>query len=139
MHWWIWIISGFVVLLLEFFLPSGLFLFFTGVSGIITGLLVLAGLLSEAWVQWCVCALLAVLLLVLLRKSFLKFGAGHEVGLGILGKEVIILSDEIKPGEVGKGEMRGSHWVVRNDTEKDLKKNDRVRAAAMVGNTLSIK
>ena len=140
MAWWIWIIAGFAVLALELFIPSGFFLAVVGLSGIITGLLAGSGLLPILWLQWIVCALLAVVLVLLVRQRLagaLLHGNSSRITLNV-GSEIVISSD-IEPGQIGEGQMRGSNWAVKNTGSSTLKKGERYKVDTMNGITVCVK
>ena len=143
MTWWTWVILGLCVFVLELFIPSGFFLFIIGLSGVATGLVVLTGWLPVLWVQWFVCALIAIVLVVGIRK---KLMARMHVAGGVSGKKgsvygdsVTISSEEIAPGNEGAGEMRGSAWTVRNAGPTVLKKGELYKVDSMDGVTLIVK
>jgi membrane protein implicated in regulation of membrane protease activity len=97
------------------------FLFFIGLSGIVTGAAVYLGLLTADWLQWTVFAVLALMLLLSLRKRMHHHLQASSPGMAeeLHGERVKLLED-IAPGQTGKGEARGSSWSVRNETSVTL-------------------
>ncbi|RIL06994.1 MAG: hypothetical protein DCC75_10375, partial [Proteobacteria bacterium] len=93
MSWWLWIILGFVILCMELFAPSGFFLFFIGLSGVLTGIVVATGVITQAWAEWVLCGAIIVGLLVSLRRPLMGkfYGPGKERASPVEGDEVIIL------------------------------------------------
>jgi membrane protein implicated in regulation of membrane protease activity len=53
----------------------------------------------------------------------------------LVGEEAIIL-DDLDPGAVGKGELRGTTWTVRTAGDRTLRRGERARVARVDGLTL---
>ena len=134
MPWWGWVISGFVLLATELFIPCDFFLIFIGLAGIITGGAVYAGVLEPYWLQWTVAAVLSLILCVFVRRNFVDSMTrnSEETKTDLVGKQVHLL-ENIAPGQVGKGEIRGANWQVRNDGSGLLKKDERPVIARIDG------
>jgi membrane protein implicated in regulation of membrane protease activity len=115
MEWWAWLIVGIVLFAIELFSPSGFYLLILGVSAICVGLLGLAGVTLSTTLQLLCYAVLTIILYATIRRPlYSKFvHSGHDVTDELSGKEVLVIED-IAPGSVGKGELRGSTWQVRN-------------------------
>ena len=68
MTWWSWMILGAILLAAELLgVEAAFFLAFIGVAAMAVGLLELAGAGLDAWVQWLVFAVLAIILMVFFR------------------------------------------------------------------------
>ncbi len=52
LSWWLWLLFGFGLLLLELITPGGFYIFFFGVGAVLVGLLAALGLAGPPWVQW---------------------------------------------------------------------------------------
>ena len=141
MTWWIWIILGLFVFVLELFVPSGFFLFIIGLSGVLTGLLTLTQLIPTVWLQCFVCALIATALMVGIRKKMVaRLGVPSlKRGGSVYGSTVLISSDDIPAGKDGVGELRGTVWTVRNAGTAVLKKGESYKIDSMEGVTLIVK
>ena len=115
MEWWAWLIVGLVLFAIELFSPSGFYLLILGVSAICVSLLGLAGITLSTTLQLLCYAALTILLYATIRRPlYSKFmHPGQDVTDELTGKEVMLIED-IAPGTVGKGELRGSTWQVRN-------------------------
>jgi membrane protein implicated in regulation of membrane protease activity len=48
MDWWLWLVAGFVLLVLELVTPSGFFIMFFGVGALVAGALAATGLVTNA-------------------------------------------------------------------------------------------
>jgi len=141
MSWWLWIVAGLALLALELFAPSGFFLFFIGASAVLTGLLVLGGLGGPAWLPWLICAVLTVTLMIGLRRRLMGRLTAPSKPLPdeqITGQEVVV-KEEIKPGGIGQGELRGSSWSVRNIGQSSLQAGQRYTVESIEGLTLKVR
>ena len=139
MQWWAWVLLGFAFLCLELFVPAGFFLFLFGTAAIVVGLLLLAGLPLAGWLQWLLFAAVAIALLLWVRKKLLSgMRAGsRNVSDELTGKAVTLTSD-IRPGETGNGELRGSTWRVKNSSAERLGSGDVCLVDAVEGLTLLV-
>lgn len=140
MEWWVWLIIGFSLLGVEVFAPTGFYLFMFGVSAVVVAGLVALGLGGPPWGQWALCAVLAILQMVFLRKHLLKVLKNKEPGTAseIVGAEVV-LDGEIPPGGEGRGELRGTTWRVKNSGTAVLPAGGRVRVNEVEGLTLIVR
>ena len=95
--------------------PGGFFVLFFGLGAVLVGLLGALGLSGPAWVQWLLFSLLSVGSLVLFRRRLVErlttTGASE---VDALVGEVAVLLEDLPPGAVGKAELRGTAWSVRN-------------------------
>jgi branched-chain amino acid transport system substrate-binding protein len=71
MTWWIWILAGLGVLLLELVTPGGFYFLFFGASAIAVGVLAATGVASD-WVQLLVFSVLSVTSLLVFRGPLLR-------------------------------------------------------------------
>ena len=62
-----WLVAGFVLLVLELATPSGFFIMFFGVGAILTGVLASVGALTSLAAQWFAFTVASVLTLLLFR------------------------------------------------------------------------
>lgn len=140
MEWWLWIIAGIGLLSLEMFAPTGFFLFVIGFGGLVTGALVALGLLPEPWAQWAVCGALSIVLMFTLRGRLARALGRHwkETGSDIVSKEVVA-SEAIAPGAMGKGELGGTLWTIKNDGTTSLHAGGRYKVERMEGITLYVR
>lgn len=141
MDWWIWIVLGFVLLLLEMATPGGFYFIFLGASALLVGALTLVGLISEPWMEWVLFSAFAAGTTGILRQRLLKrFGPeipAHEVDT--LVGEVATALEGIEPGAVGKAELRGTSWSACNAGSKGLRAGQRCRVERVDGLTLFVR
>ena len=68
--WWLWLLGGSALLVLEIITPGGFYVFFFGIGAIIVGLLAALGLAGPAWVQWLLFGAISVAALAIFRAAF---------------------------------------------------------------------
>lgn len=116
MAWWIWLVLGFLLLLVEVLTPGGFYIVFFGLAAIVVALASAAGLEGPLWVQGLLFAILSVAGLALFRKPLMKKlhrgQAGKEVD-SLVGETAIAMGDIAADG-IGQAELRGSAWNARN-------------------------
>jgi membrane protein implicated in regulation of membrane protease activity len=74
------------------------------------------------WVQWLVFSILSVAAIVALRPATVRLlakRAAVDVDDAIVG-ETVRVEERIEPGAVGRGELRGASWSVRNEGSEAL-------------------
>ena len=115
MDWWIWMLLGFVLLAGEMATPGGFYLLFFGVGAVVVGLAALAGLVLPIWGQWLLFSALSVALLALVRPRIV--GRFHQAGVAVddsVVGEWVRVETRTEPGDLGRGELRGSPWTISN-------------------------
>ncbi len=118
----IWIIAGFVLVLMELFAP-GFILVFVGMSALITGVGIWFGMPSTGAVPWLVFSVLTILQIVLLRRYCQRWFRGETVEGGdpagldgdFVGRTADVLSGFQQSDSEGKRfsgriSYRGSQW-----------------------------
>jgi len=123
--WWMWLVTGVVLLMAEMAAPGGFYLFFFGVGAIAVGLLAAAGLAGPLWMQLLLFALVSVAALVLFRQRMLQ--AFHKPGKEVdtMVGEAGILMVDLAEGDIGKLELRGTVWKARATSGAALQKGQR--------------
>ena len=141
MTWWIWLVLGLVLAALELVSAGGFFVIFFGVAAIVVGLLELAGLASQPWLQWLLFPILAVISLRLFRQPLMT-----RMGIKSEGRDVDSLVGQIAtpeaaivPGGHGRAELRGTMWSARNVDEASLASGQRCRVVAVHGLMLDLR
>ena len=123
MAWWIWIFAGLVV---------------GGSEGVAS----LGGTSVDLWLQLALFSLLAVAGMLLFRRRLVNaLGARHPASPpidAIEGQEARLI-DPLPAGAVGKAELRGAVWNVRNAGDVDLAGGTRCRVESVDGLTLIVK
>lgn len=140
MAWWIWLLLGFFLLLLELLTPSGFYLLFFGFAAVIVGLLTALNLSGPVWLEWLLFSIISVASLLLFRRPLLaklRPAANRDVD-SLLGETALALG-AIEPGGVGKAELRGTSWNARNVGQNQLASGQRCRVEHVEGLMLWIR
>ena len=140
MPWWGWLVFGFALLAGEVAAPGGFFLLFFGVGALLVGGLELVGAGFPVWAQWLSFSILSVGSLLLLRPHVV--GRLRHGGRGIedtLVGEVATALEPLAPGAIGRGELRGSTFSVRNDGSDPLEPGERCRVTRVDGLLLHVR
>jgi membrane protein implicated in regulation of membrane protease activity len=140
MPWWSWLVIGFLLLAGEMLTPGGFYLLFFGLGALAVGLLGLVGLEGPIWLQWILFSVLSVGALVLLRPRLLgrMRTPSESVEDGPVG-ELARAEVHIDPGDVGRGELRGTTWTLQNVGDTPLSPGDRCRVERVDGLTLHVR
>ncbi|MCB0309086.1 MAG: hypothetical protein KDD48_06925 [Bdellovibrionales bacterium] len=140
MTWWTWIILGLVLLFLEVGLISGFFLFFSGFSGILVGLIVRLGFLQSEWSQWLCFTVFAFVLIILFRKKLMSRlkGRTQKDFKDDLSGEIATCRENILPGALGNVECRGTTWKARNMSDKEMTNGQACKVLVAEGLVLNI-
>ena len=141
MDWWMWLLVGFVLLMLELVTPGGFFVFFFGVGAVAVGLLVVAGLAPAAWAQWALFSALSVSALVFFRKPLLeRMRKAERPGAvdSLIGETAVALSSIDAEG-IGKAELRGTSWTAKNVGGNPVQAGQRCTVENVVGLMLWIR
>jgi membrane protein implicated in regulation of membrane protease activity len=138
MSWWVWVLSGIALLVVEMLTPGGLFALFFGVGALFTAVLAAAGLGATG--QWLLFSAISLVLLATLRRTLqekLQSRPGGEVD-AIVGEEVVLLGD-LPAGGVGRAELRGVPWTARVTSGIPLHAGQRCRVERVDGLTLWVR
>jgi membrane protein implicated in regulation of membrane protease activity len=141
MLWWVWILLGFLLLLVELLTPGGLYLLFFGVAAILVGLLAGLNLIGPPWMQWFMFSVFSVVALSLFRRPLLKrlrpAAMAHEVD-SLVGETAIVLED-MAADAIGKAELRGAAWSARNVGANSLARGQRCTVEKVEGLILCVR
>src|SRR5690242_17604188 len=138
MAWWLWILLGVALLVVEIATPGGLFALFFGVGALCVAPLAFLGVGRAA--QWYAFTALSLLLLATLRRTLqerLSRREGPPVDT-LVGEEVVLLADLPAGGEA-KAELRGSPWNTRAAAGVALKAGQRARVERVDGLVLYLR
>jgi membrane protein implicated in regulation of membrane protease activity len=138
MAWWLWVLFGIALLVVEMLTPGGLFALFFGVGALATSFV--AALEAPAVVQWLAFPAISVVLLVTLRRTLqekLRARPGAAVD-SIVGEEVVLLG-EIPAGGEGQAELRGVPWRARVASGIALRAGQRCKVERLEGLTLWVR
>lgn len=137
--WWLWLLGGSALLVLELITPGGFYVFFFGIGAIIVGLLAASGLGGPAWMQWLLFAGISIAALAVFRRPLLRqFNVPHHNVDSMIGEEAVALAD-IRADGIGKAELRGSVWTARNGSEAGIAAGQRCRVERIEGLTLHVR
>jgi membrane protein implicated in regulation of membrane protease activity len=138
MPWWLWILAGLALIVLETVTPGGFFAAFFALAAVVVGILTWLGFAGPDWMQWLLFSVLSVMGVVLFRKPLMKAmnlgGPGKAVDA--LTAEGALVVEEVPAEGVGKAELRGSSWSARSATGAALLKGQRCRVDRVEGLTL---
>jgi len=110
-----WFVAGVGLLLFELVTPGGLFAIFFGFAAILVGILTVLHLAGPEWLQWLLFSLFSIAGVLLLRKPIMQrlgVSAPALPGEEMRG-EWALVTEEVRPGEFGKVELRGTAWNAR--------------------------
>jgi membrane protein implicated in regulation of membrane protease activity len=132
MTWWIWVLFGLALLVVEMVTPGGLFALFFGVGALcVAGL---AALGANSIAQWITFSVLSVVLLVGLRGRLqARLRSSPQVPVdSLIGQEVVLLQDLPAGGEA-KAELRGVPWGARSTSGAPLARGQRCKVDRVDG------
>jgi len=138
MDWWLWMLLGLALLAVEMLTPGGFYVLFFGVGALVVGALTVGGVGGGPALQWLLFSLLSVASLWLFRSRLVAaFGSPPGAGeVDSLLREVAVLQQDLPPNGIGKAELRGSTWTVRNGDSRELRRGERCRVERVDGLTL---
>jgi membrane protein implicated in regulation of membrane protease activity len=137
MAWWMWVLFGIGLLVVEMVTPGGLFALFFGVGAL--GTAVVAALGAPAIVQWVLFTAISLVLLATLRRTLQeKLRSPTTAVDALVGQEVILLG-EIPAGGEGQAELRGVPWKARAASATSLPAGQRCRVERIDGLTLWVR
>jgi membrane protein implicated in regulation of membrane protease activity len=140
MAWWMWVVGGIVLLLVEVLTPGGFFVVFFGVGAILVGALQGLGWEGPGWAQWLVFTVLSVVSLAIFREPLMRrFSLGKSKPVDQLAGERALVTEDVAPGGVGKAEMRGASWTARTSGAVALARGQRCLVERVDGLTLWLK
>ena len=140
MAWWMWLVTGVFLLLLEMLTP-GFFAFFLGFGAIAVGALAAAWPGMPLWLELLLFSAFSAVLVLLFRRRMLAWMARHTHAakpVDFIGETAVVL-DTITAGGVGKAELRGTVWTARNAGDTPLLPAARCRVDYVDGLTIWIR
>jgi len=142
MTWWLWIALGLGLTAFELATPGGFFIIFFGIAALVVGLLDLAGLLPQPWLQWLLFPVVALVALRLFRRPLLERMRRGDPGAddvdSVVGT-VAVAAYAMPPGALGQAELRGTPWSARNVGATAIAAGQRCRVIAIDGLMLDIR
>jgi len=135
MVWWLWVLLGIGLLVVEIATPGGLFALFFGLGALLTG--VAAALGAPATAQWVLFTVASLVLLATLRGTLrARLGGTQQPAVDSLVGEEVVLLEDLPAGGVGKAELRGVPWSARVASGAPLPAGRRCRVDRVDGLTL---
>jgi inner membrane protein len=135
MAWWLWVLVGFGLLVVETITPGGFFFVFFGIAALLVGMLAALGWAGPDWMQWLLFSVFSVAGIAFFRRPLMRrfnLMPGKATVDNLLGESAVVLED-IPPGGVGKAEMRGSSWKARSAGPTTLARGQRCRVDRIEG------
>jgi inner membrane protein len=141
MEWWIWLVGGMLLLLVEIVTPGGFYFLFFGVGALLTGVLAVFGAPAGLVGQALVFVGFSSVAVALFRKPMLeKMNGGRPApNVDSLVGETAVLTAAVAPGEFGQAELRWTTWKVRNMGAVTLQAGHRCMVEAVSGLTLHVR
>ena len=143
MEWYLWVLVGIGLLAAEILTPGGFFVIFFGVAALLVGTLGWIGLGGPPALQWLLFSVLSIVSLLLFRRRLVeRFSTPPPAKLDeidTLRGEVAIASEDLAPGALGKAELRGTIWTVKNIADQPLGAGHRARVVGKDGLTLFVR
>jgi len=128
-----WLAGGLVLLVIELVTPAGFYVLFFGLGAMTVGVLEGVGLAESALSQWLIFSVASLAYLFLFRgrlQNRVKRGTSEVDTL--LG-EIAIPRERIRPGELGRVDLRGTLWTARNDATAVIDPDTRCRVVRVEG------
>ncbi len=130
MSWWLWMVLGVALLVVEVTVDAAFWLLFVGLSAIVVGLGGWLGLTAPPAVQWLVFAGLSLVLLYFLRDRLRAWMLRRKEGpVEVVVGEQATAASTMAPGGAGKAMLRGAEWDARNIGATEIEHGARVRVA----------
>lgn len=139
MQYWLWLLLGLSLAILELVTPSGFFLIILGGAAVLVGLLVAAGAFVSWNAQAIIFCLLALGIWFTLGKRLRNSVATKDPRHGDLVGSLITIKTETAPGGDGSGEMWGTTWQLKNIDDAILYPEERALVISCEGITLMVK
>ncbi|BDG04587.1 NfeD family protein [Anaeromyxobacter oryzae] len=132
MDWWLWVLGGLALLVLEMVTPGGLFALFFGIGALCVAPLAALGV-GDVW-QWLAFTAISLVLLATLRNRLVERLERRPPAVvdGLVGEEAVLLED-VAAGGHGKAELRGVPWSVRIASGIPLRAGQRCRVERVDG------
>jgi len=140
MYWWLWLVLGLIFVGLEVLTPGGFYVLFFGIGALVVGSLTGFGWSGPIWLQVLLFSAISLLSLVCFRPHLVRATRSKERPdpIDTLEGETALLVDDLQPDAVGRAELRGTTWTVRNGDQRLLVRGQRCRVSRVDGLTLWI-
>ncbi|WP_321472604.1 NfeD family protein [uncultured Paludibaculum sp.] len=141
MAWWLWLVTGLVLLAGEILTPGGFYLIFFGAGALLVGLVKMLGYDFGLAAEGLLFVAASVAGLLFFRKPLLaRFRKLTPVSdVDNLTTEIASAMEEIPVHGMGKVELRGTSWNARNVSDAPIPKSTRCRVERVDGLTLEVR
>ena len=141
MFWWLWLVLGLIFVGLEVLTPGGFYVLFFGIGALVVGSLTGFGWSGPIWLQVLLFSAISLLSLLCFRPHLVRATRSKERPdpIDTLEGETALLVDDLQPDAVGRAELRGTTWTVRNGDQRLLVRGQRCRVSRVDGLTLWIR
>ncbi len=137
MGWWLWVLVGFGLLVVETVTPGGFFFVFFGIAALVVGVLAALGWSGPDWLEWLLFTVFSVAGIAFFRRPLMRrFSLDQSKSVDNLVGESAIVLEDVVPGGMGKAEMRGSSWSARTTGATTLSRGQRCRVERIEGLSL---
>ena len=105
MAWWLWVVIGFGLLVVETLTPGGFFFVFFGLAALVVGALAAVEAAGPDWMEWALFSVFSVAGILLFRRPLMRrFNLTHGKKVDSLVGETAVVIEDVAPGAVGKAE-----------------------------------
>jgi membrane protein implicated in regulation of membrane protease activity len=134
----VWLAGGLVLLVIELVTPSGFFVLFFGLGAMTVGVIAGLGLTNSALAHWLIFTVASLTYLLLFRGRLQDRASRGTTDVDSLIGEVAIPRERIRPGELGRVDLRGTMWTGRNEGAAIIEPDQRCRVVGVDGLILGV-
>jgi inner membrane protein len=141
MPWWLWLTVGLGLFLGDLLIPGGLVLGFFGAGALAVGLLVALAVIQTPWLEWLLFSACSIVALLAFRRPLVRYvrrrDPSHTVD-SLIG-ESVVAQEDIPVDGLGRAELRGTTWTIRNVGAQPLSQGQRGQVTHVEGLTLWVR
>ena len=134
MIWWLWLVLGVGLLIFELVTPGGFFSVFFGAAAQVVGHHDVLHLGGPEWFQWALFVVLSAGSVLLFRRPVMQRFQPPLLPNQEMRGEWALVTEEVRPGDVGKVELRGTTWTAR--ANRTVRVGERVPVERIEGLTV---
>jgi inner membrane protein len=137
----VWLTVGLGLFLGDLLIPGGLVLGFFGAGALAVGLVGALTLIQDAWVEWLLFSGFSIIALLLFRRPLVRYVRRSDPSLRMdsLVGENAVAQEAIAVDGLGRAELRGTTWTVRNVGTTPLQPGQRSQVTHVDGLTLWVR
>lgn len=133
-----WLAGGLVLLAIELITPAGFFVLFFGLGAMTVGVIAGLGLTNSPLAHWLIFTVASLAYLLLFRGRLRHRARRGTTEVDSLIGEVAIPRERIRPGELGRVDLRGTMWTGRNEAAGVIEPDQRCRVVGVDGLILGV-